>query len=57
MYNDFSTKVTNKLTTALQGAISKFGIETYVLPPDVGVTLSFTDTATIYDVDEYNLAV
>lgn len=57
MYNEFSTKVTNKLTKALQGAITKFGISTYVLPPDVSVTLSFTDTATIYNVDEYKLAV
>lgn len=57
MYNEFTTKVSNKLTTMIQKAIVKFDIGLYILPDDTKVEISLVDTSTAYNVAEYNLAV
>ena len=57
MFNEFSTKVSQKLTNLIQKAVEKFDIGLYILPPDTRVEVSLVDTSTIYSNDAYSLAV
>ncbi len=56
MYNEFTTKVSDKLTEVIQKLIVKFDIGIYILPDDTRVELSMVDTRTVYNKDEYQLA-
>ena len=57
MFNEITTKVSNKLTTLIQKAVEKFDIGLYILPSDTRVEISLVDTSTVYSRDAYNLAV
>ena len=57
MFNELSTKVSQKLTTLVQTAIKKFDIEFYITPPYTEVQLTLIDTSTMYDKEAYDLAI
>ena len=61
MFNDFGTKISNRLTTLIQKAVhtldEKFDWSIYILPSDTKVEISIVDTQTVYSKSEYNLAI
>ena len=61
MYNDFGTKISNRLTTLIQKAVNvldkRFDWSIYILPPDTRVEISVVDTQTVYSKSEYSLAI
>ena len=58
MYNDFGTKISNRLTVLLQKAIKKFDLDRiYILPLDTAVEISFVNTETVYNKSEWDDAI
>ena len=60
MYNDFGTKISNRLTTMIRGALQKFPEipeRIYVLPEDTAIEISFVDTSTVYNKSEWDEAI
>ena len=58
MYNDFGTKISNRLTTVLRKLIDKFNLDRiYILPSDTAIEISFVDTSTVYKKSEWDDAI
>ena len=45
MFIHFGTKASALITSVFQSIINRFNIDIYIVPPDVGVELSFVNPA------------